>query len=70
MERKTRTAESNDGASHPPRKVIPYKEYMACKAAEVKALTTGKPTVEDEENWDEEPLLPPCETLPAAKPLL
>ena len=70
VERKTRTAESNDGAGHHPRKVIPYKEYMAHEAAEVNASTTGKPTVEDEENWDEELLLPPRETLPGAKPLL
>ena len=59
MERKTRT-----------RKVIPYKECAACKAAEAKALKTSKPTVEDEENWDEEPLLPLCETPPGAKPVL
>ena len=50
--------------------MIPYKEYAACKAAEAKASTTSKPTVEDEENWDEEPPLPPCETPPGAKPVL
>ena len=50
--------------------MIPYKEYAAHKAAEVKALTTSKPTVEDEKNWDEELLLPPCETLSGAKPVL
>ena len=33
--------------------MIPYKEYVARKATEVKALTTSKPTLEDEENWDE-----------------
>ena len=70
MERKTRRAESNKAAGHHPRKVIPYKEYVACKAAEAKALTTSKPTVEDKKNWDEELLLPPCETLPGAKPVL
>ena len=70
MERKTRTADSNDGAGHHARKVIPYKEYMAHRAAEVKALTTSKPIVEDKENWDEELPLPPCETLPGAKPVL
>ena len=43
---------------------------MAHKAAEVKALTTCKPTLEDEENWDEELPLPPRETLPGAKPVL
>ena len=69
VERKTRTAEPSDGAGHNPRKEIPYKEYMACKAAEAKASTTGKPTMEDEEDWDEEPLIPPCEILPGAKPL-
>ena len=69
VERKTRTAESSDGASHHPRKVIPYKEYVAHKAAEAKASTTGKPTMEDEGDWDEELPLPPCETLPGAKPL-
>ena len=62
MERKTRTAESNNEAGHHPRKVIPYKEYVAHKAAEVKASATSKPTVEDEEDWDEEPLLPSHET--------
>ena len=70
MERKTRTAEHNNKAGHHPRKVIPYKEYIAHKAAEVKALTTSEPTVEDEEDWDEEPLFSPCETLPGAKPEL
>ena len=50
--------------------MIPYKEYVAHKAGEVKALTTNKPTVEDKENWNEEPLLPPHKTLPGAKPVL
>ena len=68
VERKTRTAESSDRAGHHPRKVIPYKEFMACKAAEAKALTTSKPTTEDEEDWDEEPPLPPHETLPGTMP--
>ena len=63
------TAESNNRAGHHPRKMIPYKEYAPCKAAEVKPLTTSKPTVEDKEDWDEEPLLPPPETLPGAKPV-
>ena len=70
MERKTRTAESNNRAGHHPRKVIPYKEYAARKAAEVKALTTSKTTVEDQENWDEELPLPSRETLPGAQPVL
>ena len=34
----------------------PYKEYVACQG---KASTASKPTLENEENWDEEPLLPP-----------
>ena len=50
--------------------MIPYREYAACKAAEVKPSTTSKPTVEDEEDWDEELLLPPSETQPGAKPVL
>ena len=50
--------------------MIPYKEYAAHRAAEAKALTTSKPTLEDEENWDEELPLPPCETLPGDKPVL
>ena len=70
QEGKTRTAESNNTADHHPRKVIPYKEYAAHKAAEGRALTTSKPTLEDEENWDEEQPLPPCEIPPAAKPVL
>ena len=70
MERKTRTAESNNEAGHHPRKVIPYKEYLARKAAEVMASTASKPTVEDEEDWDEELLLPPHETPPEPKPEL
>ena len=47
--------------------MIPYKEYAACKAAERKALTASKPTLEEEENWDEEP---PHETPPAVKPIV
>ena len=69
VERKTRTAESSDGAGHHQRKVIPNKEYAACKAAKAKASTTGKQTIEDKEDWDEELPLPPCETPPGAKPL-
>ena len=68
-ERKTRAAESNHRADHHPRKVIPYKEYVAHKAAERKALTTSKPTLEDKENWDEEPPLPPWETPPGVRPM-
>ena len=51
QEGKTRTAESNNRADHHPRKVIPYKEYAAHQAAKGMALTTSKPTLEDEENW-------------------
>ena len=50
--------------------MIPYKKYAAHKAAEGKALTTCKPTLEDVENWDEELPLPPHETLPGAKSVL
>ena len=56
-ERKTRTAESNSRANPQPKKVILYKEYAAHKEAEGRVLTTSKPTLEEEENWDEEP---PC----------
>ena len=70
MERKTSTAESNNKAGHHPRKVIPYKEYVARKAAEAKASATSKPTVKDEEDWDEQLPLHPHETLPGAKPEL
>ena len=43
---------------------------MAHKADEEKALTASKPTLEDEENWDEEPPLPPQETPPGVRPIL
>ena len=46
------------------RKVIPYKEYKAHKAAEAKASTTSEPTVEDEKDRDEELLPPPHVTPP------
>ena len=35
-----------------------------------KALTASKVTLEDEENWDEEPWLPPLETLSEVRPIL
>ena len=35
-----------------------------------KALTVSKPTLEDEENWDEDPPLPPQETPPGVRPIL
>ena len=59
----------NNRADHHPRKVIPYKEYATHKAAVGEASTTSKPTLEDEENWDEELPLPPWETLPGVKPM-
>ena len=69
-ERKTRGAELNHRAEHHPWKVISYREYVAHKAAERKALTTSKPTLEDEEDWDEEPPLPPCKMPPVVRPVL
>ena len=66
-ERKTRTAELNCKADPHPKKVIPYKEYAACKEAERRVLTTSKATSGEEENWDQEPPLPPHETPPGAK---
>ena len=69
-ERKTRTAELNSRADPHPKKVIPYKEYQACKEAERRVSTTSKPNSGEEENWDEEPPLPPPETLPGAKPMV
>ena len=69
-ERKTRTAELNSRADPHPKKVIPYKEYAACKEAGGRVLTTSKPTLEEEENWDEEPPLPPHEIPPGAKPMV
>ena len=43
---------------------------MACKAVEEKALTASKTTLQDEQNWDEEPPLPPRETRPRVRPIL
>ena len=45
-----RAAELNYRVDHFPRKVIPYKEYVARKAVEEKALTASKLTLEDEKN--------------------
>ena len=42
--------------------MIPYKEYTACREAERRVSTTSKSTLGEEENWDEEPPLPPCDT--------
>ena len=40
---------------------------MACREAEGRGSTTSKSTLGEEENWDEEPQLPPRETPPGAK---
>ena len=66
-EKGTRTAESNSRADPHTRKVIPYKEYTAHREAERRVSTTSKSTLGEEENWDEEPPLLPCETPPGAK---
>ena len=39
-------------------------------AHQEKASTASKPTLEDEENWDEDLLLLPQETLPGMRPIL
>ena len=69
-ERETRTAESNSQVDPHPKKVIPYKEYAARKEVERKIWTTSKLTLEEEENWDEEPHFTPHETPPGAKPMV
>ena len=66
-EGRARAAESNLRVDHRPRKVIPYKEYVAHQE---KASTVSKPTLEDKENWDEEPPLPHWETSPGVRPML
>ena len=66
-ERKTKTAESNSRADPHAKKVIPYKEYAVCREAERRVSTTSKSTWGEEENWDNEPPLPPCETPAGAK---
>ena len=55
-----------------PRRVIPYKEYAARKAAEKKTLTATKLTSksDEEENWDDELLCPPRSTRPGARSVL
>ena len=40
---------------------------MACREADRRGSTTSKSTSGEEENWDEEPQLPPQETPPGAK---
>ena len=49
------------------RKVIPYKEYVAQREAERRASPTSKSTSGEEEDWDEEPPLPPQGTPPGAR---
>ena len=61
-ERRDQTAESNSRADPHTKKVIPYKEYTAHREAERRVLTTSKSDLGEEENWDEEPKLPPQET--------
>ena len=50
--------------------MIPYKDYVACRAAEVKPVTATRSTLEDKENRDEETPLPPRETPPGMRPKL
>ena len=58
-EKREQTTESNSRADPHTKKVIIYKEYTACREAERRVLTASKSTLEEEENWDEEPPLPP-----------
>ena len=53
------TTESNSTADTHRKRVIPYKEYTACREAVRRGSTTSKSTSGEEENWDEEPQLPP-----------
>ena len=64
------TAESNSTVDTHAKKVIPYKEYVACREAERRALTASKSAFGEEENWDEEPPLPPRETPPGARSMV
>ena len=66
-DKENQTAESNSTANTHTRRVIPYKEYMACREAERRGSTTSKSTLGEEENWDKEPQLSPQETPPGAK---
>ena len=66
-EKRDQTTESNSRADPHTKKVIPYKEYTAHREAERRGLTTSKSTLGEEENWNEEPPLPPQETPPGAK---
>ena len=58
---------SNSPVNTQARKVIPYKEYAACREAERRASMTSKSTLGEEEDWDEEPPLPPQGTPPRAR---
>ena len=69
-ERRTRTTESNSRADPHTKKVIPYKEYTACREAERRVSTASKSTLGEEENWDEELPLSPHETPPGAKSMV
>ena len=66
-ERRDQTTESNSRADPHTKKVIPYKEYTACREAKSGVSTTSKSTSGKEENWDKGPPLPPQETPPGAK---
>ena len=65
-----RTAESNSRADPHTKKVIPYKECTDCREAERRVSTTSKSSSWEEENWDEEPPLPPQETPPGVKSMV
>ena len=71
-ERRAKAAESNCRVEDCPRRVIPYKEYAAHKAAEKKTSTATKLTLKsnEEENWDDEPLCPPRSTPLGARSVL
>ena len=60
-ERRAKAAESNHNCL---RRVIPYKEYVGCRAAEKKTSTATKLTSQNEleENWDDELWCPPRST--------
>ena len=59
-----KAAKLNHKVDNCPRRVVPYEEYVAHRAAEKKALTATKLTSlnELEEDWDDEmPCSPPPE---------
>ena len=63
-ERRTKASKSNHRVDNCPRRVIPYKEYAAHRAAEKKILTAAKSILKNEpkENWDDKLLCPPRST--------